>query len=89
MSPGDIVTFNLPDIADPDNDSFTVTILLQQTISFTKITNNLITFSPADKDGRLTPYIIKIILKDENPIPKSKEYSLSVTVNPIAQIINN
>ena len=36
----------------------------------------------------LTPYIIKIVLTDENPYPKSKKYSLSVTVNPIAPIAN-
>ena len=40
MSPGDIVTYNLPQILDPDNDSFKVTIILQQTIPFAKTVNN-------------------------------------------------
>ena len=87
MSPGDIVTYTLPKIADSDNDSFKVTIILQQTTPFAKTANNVITFSPTDKDAKLTPYIIKIVLTDENPFPKSKEYSLSVTVN--APVVNN
>ena len=76
MSSGDSSIYNLPQIADPDNDSFKVTILLQQTTPFAKTANNIITFSPTDKDAKLTPYTIKIVLTDENPYPKSKEYSL-------------
>ena len=76
MLPGDIITYNLPQITDPDNDSFKVNILLLQTIPFAKTANNVITLSPTDKDANLTPYIIKIVLTDENPYPKSKEYSL-------------
>ena len=66
MSPGDIVIYKLPQIADPDNDSFNVTILLQQTTPFAIAANNSITFSPVDQDANLTPYIIKIVLTDEN-----------------------
>ena len=83
MSPGDIVTYTLPIIADSDNDSFKVTIILQQTTPFAKTVNNVITFSPTDKDAKLTPYIIKIVLTDENIFPKSKKYFLSVTINPL------
>ena len=72
MSPGDIVTYNLPQIVDPDSDIFKVDIDLQQTITFATTLNNLITFKPAVKDAKLTPYIIKIVLTDENKYPKSK-----------------
>ena len=70
MSPGEIVTYNLPQIVDPDNDSFKVTIILEQTVPFAKSTNSSITFLPINKDAKLTPYIIKIVLTDENPSPK-------------------
>ena len=88
MSPGDIVTYTLPEITDPDNDSFNVNILLQQTIPFAITANNSIKFSPADKDANLALYIIKIVLTDNNPFPKSNEYFLSVTVSPITPLVN-
>ena len=89
MSPGDIVNYNLPQITDPDNDSFKVNILLQQTTPFAKTANNVITFSPTDKYANLNPYIIKIVLTDENSQPKSKEYYLSVAIKPVAPVVNN
>ena len=58
------MTYTLPQIADPDNDAFKLIILLQETIAFTKITNNSITFSPKDKDAKIAPYLIKIVLTD-------------------------
>ena len=86
---GNNSTYKLPEIEDPDSDRFNLNIDLQSTIPFAKIVNNSIYFSPMNKDVKITPYIIKIVLTDENSFPKSKEYYLSVTVNPITPVINN
>lgn len=83
MKSGEIVKYTLPEISDPDKDKIkSVVISLQQTAPFAKLEGNLITFSPTDKDVKSTPYTIKIVLTDEHPFPKTKEYTLSVTINP-------
>ena len=86
---GDSLIYNLPQISDPDNDSFKVNILLLSTTPFAKSTNSSITFLPTNKDANLSPYKVKIILTDDNLSPKSIEYYLSVTINPLLSNVKN
>lgn len=80
MSPGNSVTYTLPQISDPDKDQYFTTISLMDSLSFATEDHTSITFSPTNLNAKIDPYKIKIVLTDKNASPKSKTYSLSVTV---------
>ncbi len=81
VTPVDNITYyKLPDISDPDNDGWTMSVNLGEAIVFADFTNNSFTFEPMINSARIKPYLIFITLTDINSSPKKSVYTLEVTV---------
>ena len=76
------LTYKFPGISDPDNDSFTVIVILGSSMMFTTFDSkkNLLIFNPLLSQVSQNPYQIRVKLTDQNPYPKSSSYTLLVTV---------
>lgn len=70
----------LPSITDPNNDTYSITVNLEDSFSFTQYKNSTFLFQPHMSDVKSTPYSIKITLKDHNQYPKQSVFTLLVTV---------
>ncbi|TNV87839.1 hypothetical protein FGO68_gene510 [Halteria grandinella] len=84
LKAGTKLSYELPNIADPDNDPMEIPIITLGPISpFSKLGSaTKIELAPEVKD--IGTYKIKVLLKDKNPVSvSSKEYSITVEVLPI------
>ncbi|TNV87918.1 hypothetical protein FGO68_gene8252 [Halteria grandinella] len=84
LKAGTKLSYELPTIADPDNDPIEAPIITLGPISpFSKLGSaTKIELAPEVKD--VGTYKIKVLLKDKNPLSVSqKEYSITVEVLPI------
>ena len=70
----------LPSITDPNNDTYSITVNLEDSFIFTQYKNSTFLFQPHMSDVKSTPYSIKITLKDHNQYPKQSVFTLLFTV---------
>ena len=78
-------TYKLPSILDPDSeDTFQAKVQLNDAIAFSSFDQKSLSFT-FNPDLKLTKsdstYLIKIVLEDNNPYPKSSTYSLAVKIH--------
>ena len=72
--------YDLPTIADPNNETYTIAVNLSDSFIFTQYSKGKFTFRPKMSDVKSTPYSIKITLRDKNQYPKQSVYTLQVTI---------
>lgn len=65
---GKKLTYELPAIADPDDDKYAIAVTLGEAMMFTKYSNGQFNFEPAPLNVKATPYRIKVVLTDDNQI---------------------
>ena len=72
--------YDLPTIADPNNDTYSIAVILSDSFIFTQYSKGKFIFRPKMSDVKSTPYLIKITLRDKNQYPKQSVYTLQVTI---------
>jgi hypothetical protein len=77
---GSKLSYVLPSVIDPDNDTVSIAVNLGSALSFTTFNQSEIVFEPKSLSSPSTTYEINIKLTDGNPSPKSSSYILLVTV---------
>ena len=72
-------SYTLPSIKDPDDDSYTISVLLGSSKSFTKFRKSTFSINPSIFTI-IKEYPVTLILTDNNPTPLSQEYNFTIFV---------
>ena len=68
--------YKLPEALDKDNDKVKITLLNPMPFLSLSAKTLFVFANPLD----IGNYTIKIVLKDENPVPKTKQYEFEITL---------
>ena len=80
MTSGQIFSFKLPKVEDPDGDAYLLsTRVPPNLLPYLSFGNQILEFDiPAT--AKAGDYSLELILKDLNPFPKTKKYMINVKV---------
>ncbi|TNV86994.1 hypothetical protein FGO68_gene13774 [Halteria grandinella] len=83
-------TLTLPQISDPDNDKYDITVQFGGAAAFSRFQNLTLIFSPLQLHASIIPYNVQIILSDLNAdLPLISKYQVNVKVLYEARQQNN